>query len=163
MDCRVIGERSDAVLRTAMASEATPFFERLWRAKRRRSSNGYGERSDAVLRTAMASEATPFFERLWRAKRRRSSNGYGERSDAVLRTAMPGNDEKPSQFDRNALYLASAVFCRRVGGERVLRPAWDAVAAWLAHPPARCGARRRRAWPRSRTSRRPTAWPRWPC
>jgi hypothetical protein len=24
-----IGERSDAVLRTAMASEATPFFERL--------------------------------------------------------------------------------------------------------------------------------------
>src|SRR6202035_4816638 len=48
-----IGERSDAVLRTAMASEATPFFERLWRAKRRRSSNGYGERSDAVLRTAM--------------------------------------------------------------------------------------------------------------
>jgi hypothetical protein len=25
-----IGERSDAVLRTAMASEATPFFERLW-------------------------------------------------------------------------------------------------------------------------------------
>jgi hypothetical protein len=47
-----------------MASEATPFFEWLWRAKRRRSSNGYGERSDAVLRTAMASEATPFFERL---------------------------------------------------------------------------------------------------
>jgi hypothetical protein len=38
-----IGERSDAVLRTAMG-----------RAKRRRSSNGYG-----------ASEATPFFERLW--------------------------------------------------------------------------------------------------
>jgi hypothetical protein len=37
-----------------MASEATPFFERLWRAKRRRSSNGYGKRSDAVLRTAMA-------------------------------------------------------------------------------------------------------------
>jgi hypothetical protein len=25
-----IGERSDAVFRTAMASEATPFFERLW-------------------------------------------------------------------------------------------------------------------------------------
>ena len=36
-----IGERSDAVLRTAA-----------------------GERSDAVLRTAAASEATPFFERL---------------------------------------------------------------------------------------------------
>jgi hypothetical protein len=41
VDGRDIGERSDAVLRTAMASEATPFFERLWRAKRRRSSNGY--------------------------------------------------------------------------------------------------------------------------
>src|SRR5258705_13084924 len=69
-DGRDIGERSDAVLRTAMG-----------RAKRRRSSNGYGP-----------SEATPFFERLWaersdavlrtamgRAKRRRSSNGYGPR------------------------------------------------------------------------------------
>jgi hypothetical protein len=29
VDARDIGERSDAVLRTAMASEATPFFERL--------------------------------------------------------------------------------------------------------------------------------------
>jgi hypothetical protein len=28
-DLRAIGERSDAVLRTAMASEATPFFKRL--------------------------------------------------------------------------------------------------------------------------------------
>jgi hypothetical protein len=43
VDARHIGERSDAVLRTAMG-----------RAKRRRSSNGYG-----------ASEAMPFFERLW--------------------------------------------------------------------------------------------------
>src|SRR6266852_2764368 len=51
-----IGERSDAVLRTAMASEATLFCERLWRAKRRRSANGYGERSDAVLRTAMSGQ-----------------------------------------------------------------------------------------------------------
>jgi hypothetical protein len=41
VDGRDRGERSDAVLRTAMASEATPFSERLWRAKRRRSSNGY--------------------------------------------------------------------------------------------------------------------------
>src|SRR6266446_5890538 len=76
-----IGERSDAVLLTAMGERSDAVL--LTAMGERRDAvllTAMGERSDAVLLTAM-----------------------GERSDAVLLTAMPGHDGAESQIPNTSL------------------------------------------------------------
>ena len=109
MDCRVIGARSDAVLRTAMpgndsgevttwiagsyAREAAPFFERrcpAMTAERSRVSYSAvmpgldpGIHHEPPSSTALRGGSAAWICRI-----------IGARSDAVLRTAMPGNDSR---------------------------------------------------------------------
>ena len=139
VDGRDIGERSDAVLRTAMPGHdescglnktiyTTRSFNpvmpalvagiHVFLAARKQDVDGrdIGERSDAVLRTAMPGHdescglnktiyTTRSFNpvmpalvagiHVFLAARKQDVDGrdIGERSDAVLRTAMPGHDE----------------------------------------------------------------------
>src|SRR5436190_24316582 len=72
--CWDIGERSDAVLRTAIGERSDAVLR-----------TAIGERSDAVLPTAMGERSDAVLR-----------TAMGERSDAVLRTAMEAHLEEPA-------------------------------------------------------------------
>src|ERR1044071_4327555 len=120
---RPIGERSDAVLRTARGERSDAVLR-----------TAIGERSDAVLRTAIGERSdavlrTAIGERSDAVLR----TAIGERSDAVLRTAKPGDDGGAIASTRRGRQRKT---CKELANAGVRIDAH--LAPSMVRPPAQC-------------------------